>query len=255
MPMSSRLRRALPRPTRRRVIAGSVVLVLVAALVGWAVWPDTPGWKAADQQITVRTGPAGDQPVELDTRFYLPRQRDGRVPAVLLAHGFGGTKDSVSDDAQSLADRGYGVLTWTAQGFGRSGGQIHLDSPDYEIRDAQRLLDWLAARPQGRLDAPGDPRVGVVGGSYGGGLALLLAGQDPRVDAIVPSITWNDLTKVFLPQSAGTTATGVFKKGWAGLYFGNGAAVGQSATGAPAGAGAAETVAGNDPACGRFAAD
>ena len=254
--LSSRLRRALPRPTRRRVIAGSVVLVLVAALVGWAVWPDTPGWRATDQQITVRTGPAGDQPVELDARFYLPRDRSGRVPAVLLAHGFGGTKDSVSADAESLAERGYAVLTWTAQGFGRSGGQIHLDSPDYEVRDAQRLLDWLAARPEVRLDAPGDPRVGVVGGSYGGGLALLLAGQDPRVDAIVPSITWNDLTKVFLPQSADTSATGVFKKGWAGLYFGNGAAVGQSAVGAAAGDGGEGAGAGAlDPACGRFAAD
>ena len=215
MSLSGRLRKAV---TRRRLIAGSVVLVLVAGLVGWAVWPDNPGWTATDQQITVRTGPGGDQPVELDTRFYLPRNRDGRVPAVLLAHGFGGTKDAVASDAKSLADRGYAVLTWTAQGFGRSGGQIHLDSPDYEVRDAQRLLDWLAARPEVRLDAPGDPRVGVVGGSYGGGLALLLAGQDPRVDAIVPSITWNDFTNVFLPQSADTAATGVFKKGWAGRW-------------------------------------
>jgi ABC-2 type transport system ATP-binding protein len=254
--LSSRLRKALPRPTRRRVVAGSVVLVLLAALVGWAVLPADPGWTATDELITVRTGPAGDQPVDLDTRFYLPKSRDGRVPAVLLAHGFGGTKQSVADDAESLAGRGYAVLTWTAQGFGRSGGQIHLDSPDYEVKDAQRLLDWLAARPEVRLDAPGDPRVGVVGGSYGGGLALMLAGQDPRVDAIVPSITWNDLTKVFLPQSADTTATGVFKKGWAGLYFGNGAAVGQTgepAQGKPAQDGPGQDT--SDPACGRFAAD
>ncbi|MGA5303392.1 alpha/beta fold hydrolase [Nucisporomicrobium flavum] len=238
--------RALPRMTRRRVVASAAVLVIVAALVTWAALPERHSWTATDQRITVRSGPSGTEPVDLDTRFYLPKDRDGKVPAVLLAHGFGGTKDSVDDDAESLADRGYAVLTWTARGFGASGGEIHLDSPDYEVKDAQRLLDWLAARPEVRTDAAGDPRVGVVGGSYGGALALLLAGQDPRVDAIVPLITWNDLGKSFFPQSAdGVTAPGVFKKSWAGLFFGNGSS---SPVGGP-------PRAQGDPACGRFASD
>ena len=247
---------ALPRPriTRGRLVAAAVVVALIAALTGWAAWPDRVAWTTHDEMITVRTGPAGDQPVAIDTRLYLPRDRHGKVPAVLLAHGFGGTKESVRPDAESLADRGYAVLTYTAQGFGRSGGQIHLDSTDYEVRDAQRLLDWLAARPEIRTDAAGDPRVAVVGASYGGALALLLAGQDPRVDAIVPSITWNDLTKVFLQQNADTTATGVFKKGWAGVFFGNAGADPAGNAGAVPG-GPAAAPGGADPACGRFAAD
>ncbi|WIM96163.1 alpha/beta fold hydrolase [Actinoplanes oblitus] len=227
---------ALPRVTRRRAVTAAVVLVLLAAATIWAVLPERAAWTARDLRITVRTGPAGDQPVDLDARFLLPRERSGKVPAVLLAHGFGGSKDSVRSDAESLAARGYAVLTWTAQGFGRSTGEIHLDSPDYEVKDAQRLLDWLAERPEVRTDAAGDPRVGVVGGSYGGALALLLAGRDPRVDAIVPSITWHDLAAAFLPQAAATGATGVFKKGWAGAFFGSSAG-------------------GDNPACGRFAAD
>ena len=51
------------------------------------------------------------------------------MPAVLLAHGFGGTKASVATDAKDLTGLGYAVLTWTARGFGRSGGQIHVNSP------------------------------------------------------------------------------------------------------------------------------
>ncbi|MEH0828251.1 MULTISPECIES: alpha/beta fold hydrolase [unclassified Micromonospora] len=278
---AARLRRVLA--SRRRVAAASVVVVLLAAAAVWAARPDRPGFRTESALVTVLSGPSGDQPVELDTTLWLPddASADRKVPAVLLAHGFGGTKDSVRSDAEDFVTRGYAVLTWTARGFGRSGGEIHLDHPDYEIRDAQRLLDRLAQRPEVRTDAAGDPRVGVVGGSYGGGLALLLAAQDQRVDAIVPMITWNDLSRAFLPESTGRPATdGVFKRGWAGIFFGGGGNAGSGPAGlsgtsaaqpqgAPASAGPASPAPGAgpgtgpgsalapaaDPSCGRFAAD
>src|SRR5205814_8033514 len=76
-------------------------------------------------------------------------------------------------------------------------------------------------RPEVVSDGPGDPRVAAVGGSYGGGLALMLAGYDQRVDAIVPQITWHDLAGAFLPEASGRPpADGVFKRAWAGLFFG-----------------------------------
>ncbi|MDO3703823.1 alpha/beta fold hydrolase [Micromonospora sp. C28SCA-DRY-2] len=279
---AARIRRALPT-RRRRVVAASTAVVLLAAAVTWAVWPREAAVRTEAAMLTVRSGPAGDQPVDLDTTLYLPEDASAtrKVPAVLLAHGFGGTKDSVRADAEEFAGRGYAVLTWTARGFGRSGGQIHLDHPDYEVRDAERLLDWLAARPEIRTDGAGDPRVGVVGGSYGGGLALLLAARDRRVDAIVPMITWNDLSRAFLPESTGREPVdGVFKKGWAGLFFGGGGSVGTGPAGlsgtaaaqpegAPASAGPPAPGPGAgpgtgpggapagaaDPSCGRFAAD
>jgi ABC-2 type transport system ATP-binding protein len=266
--------------TRRRVTATSAVLVVLVAGVAWAVWPESPPYTTQDRMLTVRSGPDGAEAVTLDTRLYLPEDGspDHKVPAVLLAHGFGGTKETVRADAEDLAGLGYAVLTWTARGFGRSGGQIHLNHPDYEVRDAQRLLDWLAERPEVRTDASGDPRVGVVGGSYGGALALLLAAQDRRVDAIVPMITWNDLARSFLPDSAGgEPVDGVFKKQWAGLFFGSGTAGAAGLAGQIGGGssgdqgadeddqdrpGAGQQVAGvpgaamlGDPACGRFAAD
>jgi ABC-2 type transport system ATP-binding protein len=253
------LRLPRPRLTRRRLLAGGIVLAVLVAVVGWAVWPTPVGYRTVDQMITVATGPGGATNVNLDTTFYQPLAASAAHPvaAVLLAHGFGGTKDDVADDAELLADHGYAVLTWTAQGFGYSGGQIHLDSPDWEVRDAQRLIDWLAARPDIRRDGPDDPRVAVVGGSYGGGLALLTAGYDHRVDAIVPSITWNDLGSSFLPEATGAgAAQGVFKKTWAGLFFGNGSSVNLEllpGAGGPAGDRIGRGLA--DPVCGRFADD
>jgi ABC-2 type transport system ATP-binding protein len=203
-----------------------VVAVLLVAGMTWAFWPVDPGYSTVDERIAVRSGPNGDEEVTLDARLYLPdgASAEAKVPALLLAHGFGGTKESVREDAQDLAARGYAVLTYTARGFGTSTGQIHLDAVDYEVRDAQRLLDWLAKRPEIRTDAAGDPRVGVLGGSYGGALSLLLAGVDKRVDAIVPMITWNDLSTSLFAQSSQATAAddGVFKQQWAGIFFGSG---------------------------------
>jgi ABC-2 type transport system ATP-binding protein len=201
----------MSRWSRKRIVAAAGILAAVAAVIGVAAWPAQAAYTTVDTRVP---GASGDDPALLDTRLYVPKGGD-KHPAILLAHGFGGSKESVADDAKDLAGQGYAVLTWTARGFGRSTGHIHLDAPTYEIADASLLLDWLAQRPEVELDATGDPRVGVVGGSYGGGLALLLAAQDKRVDAIIPMITWNDLSTALFPG-------GVFKQGWAGVFFTSG---------------------------------
>jgi ABC-2 type transport system ATP-binding protein len=226
------------------VVAG--VLAGLAVVVSGIVWlAGDDGFAVNAEVLSVPGVPEpGLGPVSLDATLYLP-QGVPRAPAVLLAHGFGGSKDDLDADARALAARGYVALAYTARGFGRSGGLIHLDAPDYEVADASKLVDLLAGRPEVRLDGPGDPRVGVVGGSYGGGLALLLAGHDSRVDAIVPQITWNDLRQSLFPQFAvGSTGiaspagvdrvdtAGVFKKAWAGVFF---SPEGSSFGGTPAG--------------------
>jgi ABC-2 type transport system ATP-binding protein len=229
-------------PTRRRLIAALVVLVVSAGLMVSAALRDGQPVRVEARMLEVRSGPRGDEPVTLDTTLYLPASATPATPApaVLLAHGFGGSKDSVASDARRLAARGYAVLTWSARGFGRSGGLISLNDPDREVTDARGLLDWLAGRPEVRRDGPRDPRIGVVGASYGGALALSLAALDHRVDAIVPQITWHDLAGALLPEgSGGPPEQGVLKRGWAGRLF-------------TAGLGAGPTV---DPQCGRFEAE
>ena len=160
--------------------------------------------------------PESGTPVGLDTTLYLPEKTP--APAILLAHGLGGTKSDLDSQARSLAEHGYVVMSYTARGFGRSGGLIHLDSPSYEVPDASKLVSYLATLPQVLKDAPGDPRVGVAGSSYGGGLSLLLSAYDKRIDAVGADITWNNLTQALFPNAAGGQP-GVFKKVWAGQLF------------------------------------
>ncbi|MBY8867396.1 CocE/NonD family hydrolase [Streptomyces sennicomposti] len=202
------LRRLLTRP-RRWLAAGAAVVVLAGAGTWTAVASDDPpAVHRADRTIATGAG------VRLDTSYFTP-DGSGRHPAVLLGHGFGGSKDDVRQQAEDLARDGYAVLTWSARGFGRSTGRIGLNDPKGEVADVSRLIDWLARQPQVRLDKPGDPRVGVAGASYGGAIALLAAGHDPRVDAIAPAITYWNLADALFPN-------GVFKKLWAGVFLNSG---------------------------------
>ncbi len=213
----------------RKMVGAAAVVVIVAAIVLISRPAPQPGSavRTENETIAVPGGPGVPGQVYIDATLYLPAVT-GRVPAVLMAHGFGGSKDSIAADARDLAGHGFVVLAYSARGFGRSTGQIALDSLDYEIPDGRALVSWLANRPEVLLDAPGDPRVGVTGASYGGALALMLAGTDKRIDAVVPVITWNDLSAALFPNAidsragaAGTpadatdAADGVFKKSWA----------------------------------------
>ncbi|MFF9158103.1 CocE/NonD family hydrolase [Streptomyces sp. NPDC014846] len=203
------LRGLLKRP--RRLIAAAAAVVVLAGAGTWATAAvgseDTRSVRVSDRIITF-------DGVRLDTSFFAPADA-GRHPAVLLGHGFGGSKDDMRTQAEDLARHGYAVLTWSARGFGRSTGKIGLNDPKAEVADVSRLVDWLAEQPQVRLDRPGDPRVGMAGGSYGGAIALLAAGHDDRVDAIAPAITYWNLADALFPG-------GVFKKLWTGMFFNTG---------------------------------
>ncbi|MFJ9338938.1 alpha/beta fold hydrolase [Streptomyces sp. NPDC101733] len=216
----------LPRRRRDRLLAGAAALAVLAGAGTWTVAAasgDAPAAHRTDQ-VLERPG-AG-----IDTSYFTAGDPSRKRPAVLLGHGFGGSKDDVRAQAERLARDGYAVMTWSARGFGRSGGQIGLNDPEHEVKDVSALIDWLARRPEVRLDADGDPRVGVTGASYGGAVSLLAAGYDRRVDAIAPQITYWNLADSLFPQ-------GVFKKLWAGIFFTTGTASGLQPGGGQAAAG------------------
>ncbi|HET9691204.1 MAG TPA: CocE/NonD family hydrolase [Acidimicrobiales bacterium] len=178
-----------------------------------------------------------------------------------------GATASNASYAEQYAGQGYVTLSYSGLGFGKSTCPIELDSPAYDGAAARVLVGFLGgdtsaahtaftpdqsgATPgtwSGTVTAPPvlldhcdhaghcgaadphDPRVGMIGGSYGGENQFAAAAVDPRIDTIVPQITWNDLVYSLAPnnqgpggatapvtQSAGTP--GLEKLQWTSAFF------------------------------------
>ncbi|MFI6087260.1 alpha/beta fold hydrolase [Streptomyces sp. NPDC051218] len=201
------------RLPRRRLLAAAAALAILAGAGTWTAAASDDGPAVHREDRMMRMPGAGG--AKIDTSYFTAGDPDTKRPAVLIGHGFGGSKDDLRTQAEDLAEKGYAVLTWTARGFGKSTGKIGLNDPKGEVADARGLIDWLAQRPEVQLDKKGDPRVGMTGASYGGAVSLLAAGYDDRVDAVAPQITYWNLSDALFPN-------GVFKKLWAGLFINTG---------------------------------
>ncbi|MCV7367709.1 peptidase S15 [Mycolicibacterium duvalii] len=108
-----------------------------------------------------------------------------------------------------LREEGYNVVSWDPRGEWNSGGRMQLQSPDFEGRDISHIISWLST-----LDAvqtvDGDPKIGMVGVSYGGGVQFSAAIADRRIGAIVPTIAWNSLVDAIFPRQAVSSVWGTF---------------------------------------------
>ncbi|WP_328886063.1 CocE/NonD family hydrolase [Streptomyces sp. NBC_00316] len=234
--VSRAARRSLSRTSLAHVAGAALVAPL--ALTGTA----HAGTASAASAYTVTalkfTVGAGSRSCTVDADLYRPAGADARhpAPAVLATNGFGGSKSDGSTDAigKAFAARGYVGLVYSGLGFGKSGCLITLDDPAVDGRAATGLIDFLAgtrAADDGTRadfvtkDGKGDPRVGMIGGSYGGAIQLATASVDRRVDALVPLITWNDLAYALAPDNTATgkgvssDTPGVFKWQWTNGFY------------------------------------
>lgn len=127
---------------------------------------------------------------ELCSAWHLPARSSaletaaGR-PCVVMAHGFGGTKDSgLLPFAEGFAAAGIDAFVFDYRGFGTSPGEKR------QVVSAHRhRQDFAAAVATARQIAGIDPdRVALWGTSYGGGHVVAVAARDPRIAAVVTQV-------------------------------------------------------------------
>ncbi|MFD4369106.1 CocE/NonD family hydrolase [Rhodococcus sp. NPDC058521] len=211
-----------------------------------------PGYTEQLLYFSVHVGPDESQPCTIVGQLVLPdsASESARVPAILTTNGFGGSYKGQIPLARTFAMNGYAALTYSGLGFGGSSCKISLDSPEYDGRAAAQLVSFLGgaegiaftdpeltqpfaplrvverdSRDNQGNSSVDDPRVGMVGGSYGGGVQFAAAATDPRIDTIVPMITWNDLPYSLTPNGtsvvsgASTAVPGAAKIMFASALF------------------------------------
>ena len=168
-----------------------VQVVAVAALLGcagiWAVGSVLT--RATNADVVTPAAPAltvripGEGNIEL-AGTYWPAPQSG-APAILVLHGNGSNRGSMSETAAWLNQHGYAVLAIDFRGHGQStpaGKSFGL----FEADDAHAALDWLRkANPEAHI--------GVIGFSLGGAASLLGSHGPLPVDALVLEGVYPDI--------------------------------------------------------------
>ena len=130
--------------------------------------------------------------IELAADMYVPKNAEGKIPAIAVSGPFGAVKEQSSGlYAQHMAERGFLTIAFDPSFTGESGGEPRrMASPDINTEDFLAAVDFLST-----CDLVDPERIGIIGICGFGGMAINAAALDPRIKATVAS-TMYDMSKV-----------------------------------------------------------
>ena len=130
--------------------------------------------------------------ITLAADMYVPKNAEGRLPAIAVSGPFGACKEQSSGlYAQAMAERGFLTITFDPSFTGESGGFPRaMHSPDIDVEDFQAAVDFLSC-----CELADPERIGIIGICGWGGMALQTACIDTRIKATVTS-TMYDMSRV-----------------------------------------------------------
>ena len=186
--------------TWRRVIAGT----LLAAL---ATGSGAIGWKTREEAHALIANPMetrrlpGRTPIDFgviydDVSITTPdglRLAGWSIPSqngalVIAQHGYKADRGEMLNEAAMLHRHGYGVLIPAMRAHDLSDGSV-ISFGAKEIDDLQRWFAFSATLPG--VDAS---RIGILGNSLGGTLAIQMAARTPAVRAVVANAAFSSLS-------------------------------------------------------------
>ncbi len=120
-----------------------------------------------------------------------------RCAAFLVLHGFGSNSESptVLAPTRVLNEFGYVTLRFDMRGCGKSAGEFGRVICLEQVEDLGNALNFLAKHP-----AVDPDRIGAIGSSFGGAVAVYAGGTNPRVAAVISNGGWGHGERKFRGQ-------------------------------------------------------
>ena len=130
--------------------------------------------------------------VTLVADMYVPKNAQGKLPAIAVSGPFGAVKEQASGlYAQTLAENGFVTIAFDPSFTGESGGMPrYVASPDINTEDFSAAVDFLSTNAQVDPD-----KIGILGICGWGGMAVNAAAIDTRIKATVAA-TMYDMSRV-----------------------------------------------------------
>lgn len=130
--------------------------------------------------------------ITLVADMYVPKDADGKLPALAVSGPFGAVKEQASGlYAQTMAEKGFLTIAFDPSYTGESGGfPRNVASPDINTEDFMAAVDFLSVQ-----DDVDPEKIGIIGICGFGGMALNAAALDTRIKGTVTS-TMYDMTRV-----------------------------------------------------------
>jgi esterase/lipase len=119
--------------------------------------------------------------LKLAAEIYKPTI-SGKLPCIFLFHGFTGYKEenNLVDLADQLSRMGFVTIRFTTSGFGDSEGSLDHDYLFSNYRqDAESVFAYIS-----RLKYVDHTKIGVIGHSMGGKLAVLFCANHPEIHTL-----------------------------------------------------------------------
>lgn len=160
------------------------LIVMAISLVACATPKQTSVAVTAPVEVNIAIPSGG---LMIPATLTIPAIESGKtVPAVVMMHGTGSSRDEAGNGykmlAPELAKAGIASIRFDFPGSGESTASYRLYTNSEAVREASAVADYLRSLPF--IDGK---RIGVMGWSQGGTDALLAAARDNRFASV---LTW-----------------------------------------------------------------